>query len=115
MATSINNSGITFPDNTTQTTAATGSSTTYGAVGSYTWAVLNNGIYTGNNYVGGDTFPGSALWPCAITNSSGLGYYPVLDFIIGTTNYSGTWQLMTINRGSIFGDGREASLFVRIS
>lgn len=58
MATSINNSGITFPDSTTQTTAATGVPSTLTGVGA---TIIMYSTYSGNVSVG-STLSGSYLF-----------------------------------------------------
>ena len=113
MATSVTTTGITFPDATTQTTAATGVSTTYNALGTYCAAYLNETT----SVSGGSTRASTSLK----YNSSGGGAGASLG---GTSylqngNLSGTWRLMTIQiKGYNDGEGGlsyPAAVWVRIS
>lgn len=107
MATSINNSGITFPDSTTQTTAATGVSLTFNAIGTYAFA---SGT-TASTYQPGTTFASSTIAPCCVA-WMGSGNLPI-DFFTWGYGISGTWQLMGFNRASY--GGYPATLYQRIS
>ena len=105
MAVTLGSTGITFPDATTQTTAATGgvtslngqtgaiTNTTAGVIGSY---FLNSAGASGQTMFG--TVAGSTL---VYSNSSGN---PV------SAGFSGTWRLLG---KSLFGDS--PNLYVRIS
>jgi hypothetical protein len=69
--------GVMFPDGTTQTTAASGVPTTYGAVGTYIAATTGNTT----NYALGSTIAGSLL-----TDYS--------SYSVTVVHPSGTWQFM---------------------
>ena len=106
MSTSINSSGITFPDSTTQTTAANGT-LTFNTVGSYTWAT----VQTMTEYQGGTTFASSSIASCCVA-WMGSGNLPI-DFYTWGYNLSGTWRLMSFSRS--YYSGYPATLYIRIS
>jgi hypothetical protein len=90
MATSINSSGITFPDGSTQTTSASGSSS-FNAVGSYcliSWIGNGGGqvVYSGSNYSAGGG--NNQVTSTSTLNAYGATY---------NNNLSGTWKWMGAN------------------
>ena len=105
MSTSINSSGITFPDATTQTTASTGgvtslngqtgaiTDTTFGNIGSYVPAFVysNSSTYYGF----GSTIAGSSL-NSFNTNSStqGVSVFAITQNTVINLGLSGTWRNM---------------------
>ena len=105
MSTSINSSGITFPDATTQTTAATAgvtslngqtgaiTETTFGNIGSYVPAgvVSNSATYYGN----GSTVAGSSLYNIDLNGSvRGVNVFGLLGSSATNLGLSGTWRNM---------------------
>jgi hypothetical protein len=132
MAITISGNTLTFNDGTTQTTAATGSSTTAGAVGTYTLAASTSTLSAGSTYAIGTTVAGSSLI-LYVTNfgsyagtMGGLYVYnnywqssPREDqgtYISG--GYVGTWQLMTrltLGGGAGFNSNSVVGLYIRIS
>jgi hypothetical protein len=113
MSTSINSSGVTFPDSTTQTTAALTTTTTANGVGSYAMIqfVRNGGTYTpsfGSNYSVGTG--GSQVLVLGFGDSGCYGismgwgsYYGVI---------SGTWKYMSVDYG---GNNYNGGIAVRIA
>lgn len=134
MSVILGSTGITFPDSTTQTTAATSSGgtvtsvatgtgltggtitttgtislvTTQGAVGTYAWLITGSGTA-----VFGSTYAGSGLTPAGAISIFGTGcmYYYVPAG--GGSAQSGTWRCM--GQGSGFGSSSYSTLFVRIA
>lgn len=117
MPTSINLSGITFPNGTTQTTAFTGSGGVTSLNGA-TGAIVNNtlqsiGSYTsgaavaGGNITVGSTYAGSSIQRMDYSTGDYFGL-----------GYSGTWRVMGgegvfgVNSTVVSGSG---VLFIRIS
>lgn len=126
----LTSAGITFGDATTQTTAATATSTAFGAVGTYgcfmnagnadisiggtiAGSSLRYGYTTNQQYVSGTQYPPQFGGRYRIYNSSYDG---------GGTSVSGTWRRMDSNPvyaatfdgcGTIYSWG--VGLFVRIS
>jgi hypothetical protein len=105
MATSINNSGVTFPDSTTQTTAASGAPTSYLAVGTYVigfWVLAQHTAYQspGTSVAGssiaindvGASYSIIAL-NTVINNNPTWGYMYIYNSSWGTL--PGTWRAMT--------------------
>jgi hypothetical protein len=90
--------------------SSSASSSTFNAIGTYIFAVLDNSTYNGT-YFGGATFPATALSPVLVTNDNIS--YPILDWWTWGYGISGTWQLMGFIRNPA--SGRPASLFVRIA
>ena len=92
--------------------AASGGSTTYGAVGTYVFAyfVADNGITAGS------TIAGSSLEPAGIYNSSGTiadDAVAAAEFTKGGSALSGTWRAMGQSNATSFGDDAYITLFVR--
>jgi hypothetical protein len=136
MATTLTNTGVTFPDNTVQTTAASGVSTAQvlaataaaavGSVGSYALMLRASGFATVGQ---GSTLAGSSLRYCGTgtvsynfksSASYRLDAYFNATAPIGSTS-SGTWRCMGYAGYSSFsyGDGtaqvQQPSLWLRIS
>lgn len=141
MATTLGSTGITFPDATTQTTAATGgvtslngqtgaiTNTTSGSIGSYVFALDSS--YDANTNVGnkliGTTVAGSVLvyangnasYPVAYSSASAT--YTSVSGMGGVTNcgFSGTWRRMskqsTAAAGVYGNTSYQPGLWVRIS
>jgi hypothetical protein len=110
MPTTIRNTDILFNDGTTQSTAATGASTAFGAVGTY--AVLMMAANT--NLAIDGTIAGSSLRyndsPNGITNNAStagitpfMGMYTrssVSTYLGGGTSVSGTWR--KVSSGTVY-------------
>jgi hypothetical protein len=100
----LTSAGITFGDSTTQSTAATATSTALGAVGTY--AILI--IATENNLAIDGTIAGSSLrYGYATSSDASLGSSTTTyrlneggTYNGGGTSLSGTWRRM--NTGTIF-------------
>ena len=132
MSVILGSTGITFPDSTTQTTAATAGVTsvatgtgltggtitttgtislvtTQGAVGTYAWLATGSGTA-----VFGSTYAGSGLTPAGAYGLFGYGcqYYYVPAG--GGSAQSGTWRCM--GQSNAYGSGaNNSTLFVRIA
>jgi hypothetical protein len=78
MSTSINQLGITFPDGTTQTTAA---NNVAGAIGSYCYAVSYGHTTSGGTLGTGDIVNGNVLYSQSISSDS-----------LTTIGATGSWQ-----------------------
>lgn len=119
MGTSVTSTGITFPDATTQTTAASGVSTTFNAIGTYSLGTVSNGTA----YAGGTSISGSSI----VLYKHYTGYYgssyPATATWGGNpasvaSGLSGTWQLMNKHAGKSSGEGgygTAIALFIRTS
>ena len=112
MASSLNGTGVTFSDATTQSTAAVVNTTTVlsatagataGAVGTYAF------LKTETASIGfGTTLAGSSLLPLGILELCGTA-----NFLYGGSAQAGTWRCMGY---LVFGGaGRRGTLFLRIS
>lgn len=131
MAITISGSTLTFNDGSTQTTAATGASTTAGAVGTYTIACSTSTKVAGGVYAVGTTVAGSTLiayesqyyaWSGTL---GGLYLYNQYwqasareDINSVNCGYTGTWRLMTrltIGSGGGFDTIGVVALYIRIS
>lgn len=130
--------GITFPDATTQTTAATGgvtslngqtgaiTNTTYGSIGSYVIAFgAANTLYAAGGTIAGSSlvnfntasYGGFNYFGDGTSTGGSGGFYP---FSTGGATYaslslSGTWRAMTGGKGTPTGGARQCHLWVRIS
>lgn len=98
MPTSINSSGVTFPDGTTQTTAASGFPSTYSGVGSTIAAISTYGAALSP----GDTVSGAYLFYITFAGSVGNLYNtftpqqsPAGNRVNQTTSF--TWGGYTFN------------------
>jgi hypothetical protein len=109
--TTINSSGITFPNSTVQTTAATTPGTTFNSVGSYTWAGLADAaIYAGSTYAGGSCIYFGLAWD----RGEGLNQYIYWNGSV----LSGTWRAMvtcTADPQGLGGFNTSGGLMVRIA
>jgi hypothetical protein len=105
MSTSINSSGVTFPDATTQTTAATtGVTSLNGQTGAITNTTFNNiGSYVpafvysnSSTYYGlGSTIAGSSLYSFnANSSTSGESVFSIVGGVVINLGLSGTWRNM---------------------
>ena len=88
MSVTLESTGVRFPDNSIQTTAASGGGATTGLneVGSYAFVYIT----TSSTVTPGGTVSGSSLYYAGSsdnTNASGAYYY-------STTRPSGTWRVM---------------------
>lgn len=123
MATSLVQTGVKFPDNSIQTTAATAASTTYGAVGTY---IIATAVNATGRVAPNSTVAGSNLREWTTLFYSGLNQYRAANasapFSIGGYGggvLSGTWRslgttqqyTLTVSCGTEYFDG--AALFVR--
>lgn len=125
MATTLNSSGVQFPDGTTQTTAA-GTPTTaqvlsatagasVGAVGTYAYAAAN----ALSTYTEGSTIAGSTLrYFGGITSGVGGAAFPTNMGYSGGAALAGTWRAMgraTGGYSGCFGNYYGNTLWLRIS
>jgi hypothetical protein len=105
MSTSINSSGITFPDATTQTTAVTSgvtslngqtgaiTETTFGNIGSYVPAIIYSN--SGTLYTFGSTVAGSSLTGFnANSSTQGVSVFAIIQNTVINLGLSGTWRNM---------------------
>ncbi len=130
MSVILGSTGITFPDSTTQTTAATSSGgtvtsvatgtgltggtittsgtislvTTQGAVGTY--ALLGNAAF--NTFAFGSTYAGSSLAPAGLYGPPPCTFASIY---ISSSTQSGTWRAM----GSVSSSIYPTTMFVRIA
>lgn len=134
MATTLGSTGITFPDATTQTTAASGgvtslngqtgaiTNTTYGSIGSYVIAAEDT--FTGslerlpNVTVAGSTLVRTTAPSAAICgfNSSASGTTNTNGVVFGSTTslgLSGTWRRLTRSYNGTSGASSALNLYVR--
>jgi len=115
MATTLNSSGITFPNGTTQTTAASGAPTDLYAIGTYVIAMV-----PGTNYSVNNTRSGAGLYACsAATELYNNGYGEAWPSGSLHTNINtGSWRCVSpSSNNKVWGYDnlyrRQAGLWVR--
>lgn len=128
MATTLRGNDILFNDGTTQSTAATGTPTTYGAVGTYVTAFYSLAI--SGSLAAGTTVAGSTLYRVQDYGSgsgipvSGIGTASSSDFKLFIITYfgatslglTGTWRNLTYLKNNSSTDSMYLlGLFVRVS
>lgn len=128
MPTTLRNLDILFNDGSTQSTAATNSSTAYGGVGTYVTAYYN--VNTSAQITPGTTVAGSTLgrYPDVaymsgdtnVLNSvTGTTYQHLLygmSFVVPTSlGLSGTWRAMTLARNGTGSAAQMLILFLRVT
>ena len=93
---------------------AAGSSTTYGAVGTYVW-----GYFSGTGIADGSTKAGSSIYPAGdfyyLTSLAGDSGSASFIHTQGGSALSGTWRAMGRTMGSSTNTFTRFTLFVRIS
>lgn len=107
--------GITFSNGTTQTTAATGVSTTYGAVGTYVVAYsrVYNGAYGASSTIAGSSLGRSAAASYGTNYGGSLSSQTYTNTLPVSLGLGGTWRAMT--NSAVSSSGYYSNLWVRIS